>query len=222
MNTEEHIKEIWDMLDNAQAYSDEEIRHLLSEDEDAREAYRLMVEIKNSYRQLHSADKAIDVDRAWERFASEHPEKRNKQQPQFMGRLASLRKYAAIGIAVLLMSGLSYAAIIQMRRKNEIRKKQPVLAEMKSVPARQYEASSETADTLQVKPKTFDNVPLGRMLPEIADYYGMKVKFLSEDVKELRLFFTWNPKESIDKVINKLNQFERLNVKRDGQDIVVE
>ena len=53
MNTEEHIKEIWDMLDNAQAYSDEEIRHLLSEDEDAREAYRLMVEIKNSYRQLH-------------------------------------------------------------------------------------------------------------------------------------------------------------------------
>ena len=50
----------------------------------------------------------------------------------------------------------------------------------------------------------------------------MKAKFLSEDVKELRLFFTWNPKESIDKVINKLNQFERLNVKRDGQDIVVE
>ncbi len=73
-----------------------------------------------------------------------------------------------------------------------------------------------------MKPKTFDNVPLGRMLPEIADYYGMKAKFLSEDVKELRLFFTWNPKESIDKVINKLNQFERLNVKRDGQDIVVE
>ncbi len=100
MNTEEHIKEIWDMLDNAQAYSDEEIRHLLSEDEDAREAYRLMVEIKNSYRQLHSADKAIDVDRAWERFASEHPEKRNKQQSQFMGRLVSMRQYAAIGIAV--------------------------------------------------------------------------------------------------------------------------
>ena len=222
MNTEEHIKEIWDMLDIAQAYSDEEIRHLLSEDEDAREAYRLMVEIKNSYRQLHSADKAIDVDRAGERFASEHPEKRNKQQPQFMGRLASMRKYAAIGIAVMLRSGLSNAAIIQMRRKNEIRKEQPELAEMKSVPARQYEASSETADTLQVKPKTFDNVPLGRLLPEIADYYGMKVKFLSEDVKELRLFFTWNPKESIDKVINKLNQFERLNVKRDGQDIVVE
>ena len=73
MNTEDYIKKIWDMLDNPQAYSEEEILALLHDNEEAREAYRQIVEVKRSYRQVHAADKSIDVDKAWERFAAEHP-----------------------------------------------------------------------------------------------------------------------------------------------------
>ena len=117
-----------------------------------------------------------------------------------------------------MMSGLSYAAIIQIRHRNEIRKEQPAATNSKPATVRQVKTPVEAVDTVQLQPKTFDNVPLEKMLPEIAEHYGMKVRFLSEEVKELRLFFTWNPQESIEKVINKLNQFDRLN----GQDIIVE
>ena len=38
MNTEDYIKKIWDMLDNPQAYSEEEILALLHDNEEARES----------------------------------------------------------------------------------------------------------------------------------------------------------------------------------------
>ena len=181
MSTEDYSKKIWDMLDNPQAYSEEEILALLHDNEEAREAYRQIVEVKRSFRQVHAADKSIDVDKAWERFAAEHPVEVKRHRSLYTSWFTGARKYAAIGVAVLMMSGLSYAAIVQIRTRNEIRKEQPA-----------------------------------------AEHYGMDVRFLSEEAKKLRLFFTWNPQESIDKVIDKLNQFERLNVKRDGRNIIVE
>ena len=205
MSTEDYSKKIWDMLDNPQAYSEEEILALLHDNEEAREAYRQIVEVKRSFRQVHAADKSIDVDKAWERFAAEHPVEVKRHRSLYTSWFTGARKYAAIGVTVLMMSGLSYAAIIQIRHRNEIRKEQPAATNSKPATVRQV-----------------DNVPLEKMLPEIAEHYGMDVRFLSEEAKKLRLFFTWNPQESIDKVIDKLNQFERLNVKRDGRNIIVE
>lgn len=222
MSTEDYSKKIWDMLDNPQAYSEEEILALLHDNEEAREAYRQIVEVKRSFRQVHAADKAIDVDKAWERFAAEHPVEVKRHRSLYTSWFTGARKYAAIGVAVLMMSGLSYAAIVQIRTRNEIRKEQPAVTERKPATVRKTKAPVEAVDTVQIQPKTFDNVPLEKMLPEIAEHYGMDVRFLSEEAKELRLFFTWNPQESIDKVIDKLNQFERLNVKRDGRSIIVE
>ena len=222
MNTEDYIKKIWDMLDNPQAYSEEEILALLRDNEEAREAYRQIVEVKRSYRQVHAADKSIDVDKAWERFAAEHPVEVKRHRSLYISWFTGARKYAAIGVAVLMMSGLSYAAIVQIRTRNEIRKEQPAVTERKPATVRKTEAPVDAVDTVQVQPRTFDNVPLEKMLPEIAEHYGMDVRFLSEEAKKLRLFFTWNPQESIDKVIDKLNQFERLNVMRDGRNIIVE
>ena len=210
MSTEDYSKKIWDMLDNPQAYSEEEILALLRDNEEAREAYRQIVEVKRSFRQVHAADKSIDVDKAWERFAAEHPVEVKRHRSLYTSWFTGARKYAA------------YAAIIQIRHRNEIRKEQPAATNSKPATVRQVKTPVEAVDTVQLQPKTFDNVPLEKMLPEIAEHYGMKVRFLSEEVKELRLFFTWNPQESIEKVINKLNQFDRLNVKLSGQDIIVE
>ena len=53
MSTEDYSKKIWDMLDNPQAYSEEEILALLHDNEEAREAYRQIVEVKRSFRQVH-------------------------------------------------------------------------------------------------------------------------------------------------------------------------
>ena len=53
MSTEDYSKKIWDMLDNPQAYSEEEILALLHDNEEAREAYRQIVEVSSCCGQVN-------------------------------------------------------------------------------------------------------------------------------------------------------------------------
>jgi hypothetical protein len=73
-----------------------------------------------------------------------------------------------------------------------------------------------------VQPVVYDNIPLEKMLPEIADHYDVKVVFANDEVRGLRFHFVWNPQKGIDQVISDLNQFERLNVTLKDNQITVE
>ena len=63
----DNIRQLLEMLDNPEAYTEQEIQNIINRDEDTRETYRLMVEAKRSSRQ-HQADKPIDVNAAWQKF----------------------------------------------------------------------------------------------------------------------------------------------------------
>ena len=57
---------------------------------------------------------------------------------------------------------------------------------------------------------------------QIAKHYGYDVSFRSEQSKALRLFLTWNPQDSIQKVTDKLNLFEQIHIVLDKQTMIVE
>ena len=97
----DNIHKLLGMLDNPAAYSEQEIYDIINCDEDSRETYRLMVELKRScrFRQTHQS---IDVNSAWQRFDQRFQSK--KQGPGWM-------KIAAAFIGVLLLSGIAFAAI---------------------------------------------------------------------------------------------------------------
>lgn len=99
--TNDNIRQLLEMLDNPDAYTEQDILDIINRDEDTRETYRLMVETKRSSRQRHT-DKPIDVNAAWQRFN----ETRKPRQSRF-----SWMKIAASFIAVLLITGVAYAAI---------------------------------------------------------------------------------------------------------------
>ena len=46
-----NIRQLLEMLDNPEAYTEQEIQNIINRDEDTRETYRLMVEAKRSSRQ---------------------------------------------------------------------------------------------------------------------------------------------------------------------------
>ena len=65
--TNEKIHQLLEMLDNPDAYTEQEIRDIINHDKDTREIYRLMVEAKRSSR--HRQDnESVDVNAAWKRF----------------------------------------------------------------------------------------------------------------------------------------------------------
>ena len=208
----DNIRQLLEMLDNPEAYTEQEIQDIINRDEDTREAYRMMVEAKRSSRK-HQANKPIDVDAAWQKF--------NQiilpQQHSF-----DWMKLAASFIGVLLVSGIAFAAIQIVRyAQQHTPKTEEVINTTK--PAITTPSDTLTTDTTAVsQPVIYDNIPLEKMLSEISAHYDAKVTFVNDEARGLRFRFVWNPQKGIDQVVSDLNQFERLTVTLKDDVITVE
>ena len=207
----DNIRQLLEMLDNPEAYTEQEIQDIINRDEDTRETYRMMAEAKRSSRQ-HQANKPIDVDAAWQKFN----QKIQPQQHSF-----GWMKIAASFIGVLLVSGIAFAAIQIVRyTQQHTPKTEEVINTPKS--ANVIPADTLTTDTIATpQPIIYDNIPLEKMLPEIAAHYDAKVTFVNDEARQLRFHFMWHPQKGIEKVVSDLNQFERLNITLNDNQITV-
>lgn len=211
-NQKDSITRLLEMLDNPQAYSEQELRDIINHDEDTRETYRLMVEAKrNSRRQ---SDHSIDVDAAWQRFENNHF---GRKQPK-----RAWQKMAASFIGLLLVSGIALAAIHIVRNYQKPTAPQTEQTGTKANPSKITPADTLATDTTSVQPVIYDNIPLEKMLSEIAVHYDAKVTFVNDEVRQLRFHFVWNPRQSIEKVVSDLNRFERLHVTLKDNQLIVE
>ena len=77
------------------------------------------------------------------------------------------------------------------------------------------------ADTIPSEPCVFNNVPLDSMLTTIAAAHGVQVKFENDAVRELRFHFVWKRKDSLARVVEKLNTFEAVNIAQEDKKLVV-
>ena len=210
--TSENIRQLLEMLDNPEAYTEQEIQDIINRDEDTRETYRMMVEAKRSSRQ-RQADKPVDVDAAWQKF-------NQKVQPK--QHSFGWIKIAASFVGVLLVSGIAFAAIQIVRyAQQHTPKTEEVINTPK--PANVTPTDTLTTDTIATpQPIIYDNIPLEKMLPEIAAHYDANVTFVNDEAPQLRFRFVWNPQKGIDQVVSDLNQFERLTVTLNDNQITVE
>ena len=218
--TNENIRQLLEMLDHPETYTEQEIHDIINRDEDTRETYRLMVEAKRSSRNLQD-ETPVDVDAAWQRL-------HQRLQPEQRSR--GWMKIAASFIGVLLVSGIAFAAIHIVRHyvgqdmPTPPQETQMVEPHQQIIPDDTVKV--ETTDTIAPKatmePIVFDNVPLEEMLPDLAARYDATVSFANDKARQLRFRFVWNPQQGIDQVVNDLSQFESLTVTLKDNQITVE
>ena len=210
--TSENIRQLLEMLDNPEAYTEQRIQDIINRDEDTRETYRMIVEAKRSSRQ-RQANKPVDVDAAWKKF------NQNKQPKQHS---YNWMKIVASFIGVLLVSGIAFAAIQIVRyAQQHTPKTEEVINTTK--PAITTPSDTLTTDTTAVsQPVIYDNIPLEKMLSEISAHYDAKVTFVNDEARGLRFRFVWTPQKGIGQVVSDLNQFERLTVTLKDDVITVE
>lgn len=210
--TSENIRQLLEMLDNPEAYTEQGIQDIINRDEDTRETYRMIVEAKRSSRQ-RQANKPVDVDAAWKKF------NQNKQPKQHS---YNWMKIVASFIGVLLVSGIAFAAFQIVRHTQQ---HTPKTEEVINTPKSTNITPTDTLTTYTItvpQPIIYDNIPLEKMLPEIAAHYDAKVTFVNDETRQLRFRFVWNPQKGIDQVVSDLNQFERLTVTLKDNQITVE
>jgi hypothetical protein len=129
---------------------------------------------------------------------------------------------AASVIGLLFISGIAFAAIHIVRNYRNAVGEDVKSPTQETQISDSHQQALPTDTTATVPPVVFDNVTLDSILPQIARHYGYTVSFRSDKSKPLRLFLTWNPQDSIQKVTDKLNLFEQIHIVLDEQTMIVE
>ena len=217
METNPNITRLLEMLENPEAYSEQEIHDIIDHDEDTRQAYRLLVAAKQGY--IHrQAEPAADAETAWKRLENE---KLKTISENYSGHHHApfaifnfqFSKVAATFIGILFVTGFAFAAIhlwsIAPTPSPKNEGNETVLVEDTIESVATPSPAAVEAESVSI---VFDNVALDSIAKEIAAYHHMPMEIENEEARQLRFFFEWNQKDSLQEVVEKLNIFEHVTM----------
>ena len=186
------------MMEQPHRYTADQWQEILADDE-CRELYTLMSMTQSAVDAERADEEVTDemIDDEWQRLSS--------VQSNFQ-----LRKFAAMFIGILMLSGIAFAAIHVISHSNSHKEKDTVAVTKSSSLTHQTSLPQDTIATPQ--PKLYDNVPLSDIFDELSTYYNIKVEYRNDATRQIRLFYQWKPEYSIEKVIEMLNNFEWLQL----------
>ena len=72
--------------------------------------------------------------------------------------------------------------------------------------------TTESKDSLDMKPVVFDNAELGTILTQMADFYHVNVEYVNANTQHVRLFFNWNKTKTLEQNLELLNAFDRIQI----------
>ena len=238
-----------DLLEHPEKYSETQKDELLG-DEEVNELYQQLIETRQSldFAKPKEGMKMPSIDVEWEKLKDEMKSKdemklkEEMQQKEEMSQNAEtqqtaklfplwspMRKVAAVA-AVLVVSGITFAAIHLVTRSHQASDKnntelvasqkdsiQQVSAPQKS----NIEEKTDSASLAQL-PLVYENAELQNILTPIAGHFHLQVTYQNESARHIRLFLQLEKNMSLDDIIELLNHFEKVNSRHEGQTLIVE
>lgn len=238
-----------DLLEHPEKYSETQKDELLG-DEEVNELYQQLVETRQSldFGKSKEEMKMPSIDAEWEKLKDEmklkekKQLKEEKQQKEEMSQNAEtlqtaklfplwspMRKVAAVA-AVLVVSGITFAAIHLVTRSRQASDKNntELVASQKDsiqqVSAPQKSNIEEKADSASLAqlPLVYENAELQNILTPIAGHFHLQVTYQNESARHIRLFLQLEKNMSLDDIIELMNHFEKVNIRHEGQTLIVE
>ena len=212
MNKDEKRLMLFDMQEHPDKYTDEQIEHLLA-DEEVKEFLRDLAMARMAGKK--ATPKKIDVDKAWKEFSN--------------GSYRNRMKIAASIVGIIFLSGVALAAVqngwLNISTSDKVVDNKVMTEQI--VPSNTLANDSikamtvEPMDSLDMKPVVFDNAELGTILMQMADFYHVKVEYMNANTQHVRLFFNWNKTKTLEQNMELLNAFDRIQIEyADGTLIV--
>ena len=214
-----------DLLEHPEKYSETQKAELLG-DEEVKVLYQQMVETRQAldFDKLKEEMKMPSVDEEWKKLKEE---KKKSTEVAFLW--SPMRKVAAIA-AVLVVSGFAFAAIhlVTLSQQSSEKNDTELVASddnsAQQVPTPQKTYTEENTDTASIAklPLVYENAELQNILTPIAEHFHLQVTYQNESVRHIRLFLQLREDMSIDDIITLMNHFEKVNIRREGQTLIVE
>ena len=229
MREQDKANLLLDMQEHPENYTDEQLASMLADDEELAEMLEAAAKTKQAMTKAVVDNETLPMDELWEQFATEHADEFDATEsaddvdaPKAKRVQMPLHKVAAMIIGIIFTIGVTFAAIQIVRNAS---KPAPEPTQTETPAPKQQEqqkVEKEPTDSVaEVKPVIFDNVELDKMLTTMAKHYGVEVEFDNDDARAFRLYFTWKPSETLEHEIERLNQFESINIELNDHKITV-
>ena len=231
-----------DLLEHPEKYSETQKDELLG-DEEVNELYQQLVETRQSldFGKLKEEMKMPSINAEWEKLKDEMKQKEEQQkdetkqnaETQQTAKLfplwSPMRKVAAIA-AVLVVSGITFAAIHLVTRSHQPSDKNntELVASHKdsiqqvSAPQKSNIEEKTDSSSLAQLPLVYENADLQNILTPIAGHFHLQVTYQNESARHIRLFLQLEKNMSLDDIIELMNHFEKVNIRHEGQTLIVE
>ena len=220
-----------DLLEHPEKYSETQKDELLG-DEEVNEFYQQLIETRQSldFGKSKEEMRMPSIDAEWEKQKEEMNQNAETQQTAKLLPLWSpMRKVAAVA-AVLVVSGITFAAIHLVTRSHQAsdNNNTELVASHKDsvqqVSAPQKSNIEEKADSASLAqlPLVYENAELQNILTPIAGHFHLQVTYQNESARHIRLFLQLEKNMSLDDIIELMNHFEKVNIRHEGQTLIVE
>lgn len=241
INPQKMDSQKWDMLlnllEHPEKYSETQKDELLG-DEEVNELYQQLIETRQSLDFAKSKEKMKmpSIDAEWEKLKEEKQQKEEMSQnaeTQQTAKLFSLwspmRKVAAVA-AVLVVSGITFAAIHLVTRSHQpsdnsntelVASQKDSIQQVSAPQKSNIEEKTDSASLAQL-PLVYENAELQNILTPIAGHFHLQVTYQNESARHIRLFLQLEKNMSLDDIIELLNHFEKVNIRHEGQTLIVE
>lgn len=214
------LEQLLHMAEHPEQYTDEQIENLLA-DEEARAYYELMATARSGFEYRKGSQAAHNTESSSSQHLSSNTQYQspNTNHQSLTTQHPIWRRVAAVVAVLLVISGLALAAIFMERRQ------QP------APPATPHHPTLNTSHPTTITPLTpqpepqqvlFEDAELQTILQQVGEYYQKKVVFSNDSTRHIRLYIKWNQAESANEMIERLNNFEKVNIKLDGNNIISE
>lgn len=184
--------------------------------------------LKKMYAQESLYDDKIDtsdiIDEEWTKFEAENfPSTSEAAEPSsgIVSERSPFLKIAAMFIGVLMLSGITYAAVQIFSSSSQ----RTVTQQTEAIANTEEQKSNHELvgqDSTLAKPVVFEDAELGEILRQMASFYQVELVYKKKESQHIRLFFTWDKQQSLDDIIDTFNKFERIHMTRDNQKLIVE
>ena len=241
INPQKMDSQKWDMLlnllEHPEKYSETQKDELLG-DKEVNELYQQLIETRQSLDFAKSKEKMKmpSIDAEWEKMKEEKQQKEEMSQnaeTQQTAKLFSLwspmRKVAAVA-AVLVVSGITFAAIHLVTRSHQpsdnsntelVASQKDSIQQVSAPQKSNIEEKTDSASLAQL-PLVYENAELQNILTPIAGHFHLQVTYQNESARHIRLFLQLEKNMSLDDIIELLNHFEKVNIRHEGQTLIVE
>lgn len=213
MTDKQRIDLLLQIQEHPEQVTDEQLHRMMDDEQTRRLVEQLAFAKRAFWRERVPVDEPA-IEAEWHRFATAYNEELNaiQQQQAPVSPSNQLRKIAAIFVGIAFFAGASIAALLLNKDtvKNDALRIEGGHSE--SIKTIKVDADTTKADTIAVEPRVFDNVSLEIILQEVATAHQVGVVYQDQKSRHLRFHFVWKREDCLDQVVEKLNNFESVNI----------